>query len=153
MQYSEHFLVPMREDLSRHGVIETRTPAQVDEILAADSGTVLMVINSVCGCAAGSARPGVIKSLESDVRPDKVATVFAQKSLDTDAALIFSDITVPAWANCRSNCRISSYASRSCLGEANSSTRSHKSRPYHERSKTANCPFAGNLLQNRHNQG
>ena len=77
MVYPEEFIAPMREELTRHGVIETRTPEEVDKLLVPDSGTVLMVINSVCGCAAGSARPGVIQSLENDVRPEKVATVFA----------------------------------------------------------------------------
>ena len=77
MVYPEEFIAPMREELTRHGVIETRTPAEVDQLLVPDSGTVLMVVNSVCGCAAGSARPGVIQSLENDVRPEKVATVFA----------------------------------------------------------------------------
>ena len=77
MTYPEHFIAPMREELSSRGVTETRTPQAVDELLSPDSGTVLMVINSVCGCAAGSARPGVIRSLEGDVRPDTVATVFA----------------------------------------------------------------------------
>ena len=77
MAYPEYLISPMREELSRLGVIETRTPEQVDELLTADSGTVLMVVNSVCGCAAGSARPGVIRSLESEIKPDKVATVFA----------------------------------------------------------------------------
>ena len=77
MQYPEHFLAPMRAELSSRGVIEARTPEQVDELLSPGGGTVLIVTNSVCGCAAGSARPGVIKSLEGDVKPDKVATVFA----------------------------------------------------------------------------
>ena len=77
MVYPEEFIAPMREELTRHGVIETRTPEDVDKLLVPDSGTVLMVVNSVCGCAAGSARPGVIQSLENDVRPEKVATVFA----------------------------------------------------------------------------
>ncbi len=82
MQYPEHFIEPMRAELSSRGVIETRTPEQVDSLIAPGSGTVLMVVNSVCGCAAGSARPGVLKSLESDVRPDKVATVFAGGDVD-----------------------------------------------------------------------
>jgi len=77
VQYPEHFIAPMRAELSSRGVVEARTPEQVDELLAPGGGTVLMVVNSVCGCAAGSARPGVLKSLEGDVRPDKVATVFA----------------------------------------------------------------------------
>ena len=77
MVYPEHFIAPMREELARHGAIETRTAEEVDRLLVPESGTVLMVVNSVCGCAAGSARPGVIQSLEHDVRPEKVATVFA----------------------------------------------------------------------------
>ena len=67
----------MREDLTRYGVEETRTPADVDRVLAPENGTVLMVINSVCGCAAGKARPGVGMALKHNVRPDRTATVFA----------------------------------------------------------------------------
>jgi putative YphP/YqiW family bacilliredoxin len=67
----------MREDLTRYGVEETRTPADVDRALAAENGTVLMVVNSVCGCAAGKARPGIGMALQHAVRPDKAATVFA----------------------------------------------------------------------------
>ena len=66
----------MREDLTRYGVEETRTPAEVDRVLA-EKGTVLMVVNSVCGCAAGKARPGIGMALQHSVRPDKAATVFA----------------------------------------------------------------------------
>jgi putative YphP/YqiW family bacilliredoxin len=66
----------MREDLTRYGVEETRTPADVDRVLA-QSGTVMMVVNSVCGCAAGKARPGIGMALQHSSRPDRVATVFA----------------------------------------------------------------------------
>jgi len=76
MAYPEQLLIPMREDLTRFGVEETRTPAAVDRVLS-ESGTVLMVINSVCGCAAGKARPGVGMALRHAVKPDKIATVFA----------------------------------------------------------------------------
>jgi len=75
--YPERFLIPMRQDLTRFGVEETRTPAEVDRVLAPGSGTVMMVINSVCGCAAGKARPGIGLALQHSVRPDKAATVFA----------------------------------------------------------------------------
>lgn len=85
MRYPEHFLAPMREDLSRHGVIETRTPEEVDQLLAPGSGSVLMVINSVCGCAAGRARPGVVLSLRHPVLPNKVATVFAGGDVEATA--------------------------------------------------------------------
>jgi putative YphP/YqiW family bacilliredoxin len=76
MAYPEQLLIPMREDLTRFGVEETRTPADVDRMLAQD-GTVMMVVNSVCGCAAGKARPGIGMALQNPVRPDKAATVFA----------------------------------------------------------------------------
>jgi putative YphP/YqiW family bacilliredoxin len=67
----------MRADLTRHGVEEARTPADVDRLLSPDSGTVLMIVNSVCGCAAGRARPAVGMALKHSVRPAKVASVFA----------------------------------------------------------------------------
>jgi putative YphP/YqiW family bacilliredoxin len=67
----------MRADLTQYGVEEARTPADVDRLLAPGSGTVMMVINSVCGCAAGRARPAVGLALQHSVRPAKVATVFA----------------------------------------------------------------------------
>jgi putative YphP/YqiW family bacilliredoxin len=77
MAYSELLLIPMREDLTRHGVAEARTPQLVDEMLAPGSGTVLMVVNSVCGCAAGKARPAVVQALQNETKPDRTATVFA----------------------------------------------------------------------------
>jgi len=67
----------MRADLARYGVEEARTPEKVDELLAPGSGTVLMVVNSVCGCAAGRARPAVGLALKHSVRPSKTASVFA----------------------------------------------------------------------------
>jgi putative YphP/YqiW family bacilliredoxin len=77
MPYSEILIAPMRQDLTRHGVEEARTPADVDRLLAPGSGAVLMVTNSVCGCAAGKARPAIAMALRHPVRPDKAATVFA----------------------------------------------------------------------------
>jgi putative YphP/YqiW family bacilliredoxin len=77
MPYPEQLISAMRRDLTQYGVEETRTPADVDNALAPGSGTVLMVINSVCGCAAGKARPGIGMALGHSVKPDKVATVFA----------------------------------------------------------------------------
>jgi putative YphP/YqiW family bacilliredoxin len=74
--YPERFLIPMREDLTRYGVEETRTPEEVDRVLSS-GGTVMMVVNSVCGCAAGKARPGIGLALQHSVRPNKTATVFA----------------------------------------------------------------------------
>lgn len=94
MPYPEQLLIPMREDLTKHGVEETRTPAEVDRILAPENGTVLMVINSVCGCAAGKARPGIGMALSHSVRPDKAATVFAGG--DEEAVDHVRDILAPA---------------------------------------------------------
>jgi len=76
MVYPEPLIIPMREDLTRHGVLETRTPDAVDNILA-NHDTVLMVTNSVCGCAAGKARPAVALALQAARRPQVAATVFA----------------------------------------------------------------------------
>jgi bacilliredoxin len=67
----------MRADLTQYGVAEARTPADVDRVLAPGNGTVLMVVNSVCGCAAGRARPAVGMALKHPVHPSKTATVFA----------------------------------------------------------------------------
>src|SRR5580692_10684702 len=67
----------MRADLTQYGVEEARTPADVDRLLASETGTVLMVVNSICGCAAGRARPAIGLALRHPARPTKVATVFA----------------------------------------------------------------------------
>ena len=67
----------MRADLTQYGVEEARTPDAVDQALAPENGTVLMVVNSVCGCAAGRARPAVGMALQHSTKPGKVATVFA----------------------------------------------------------------------------
>jgi len=67
----------MRADLTQYGVEEARTPADVDRLIAPGNGTVLMVVNSVCGCAAGRARPAVGLALKHPVHPSKTATVFA----------------------------------------------------------------------------
>jgi putative YphP/YqiW family bacilliredoxin len=67
----------MREDLTRFGVEEARTPEDVDRAIAPENGSVMMVINSVCGCAAGKARPAIGMALKHSVRPNKSATVFA----------------------------------------------------------------------------
>ena len=67
----------MREDLTRFGVEETRTPEDVDNVIRNTKGTVMVVVNSVCGCAAGLARPAIGLALKHSVVPDKVVTVFA----------------------------------------------------------------------------
>jgi putative YphP/YqiW family bacilliredoxin len=85
MRYPEEFIGPMRQELTQLGVQETRTPEEVDALLGQNVGTVLMVINSMCGCAAGRARPGIALSLQHGVLPDKVATVFAGGDLEATA--------------------------------------------------------------------
>lgn len=82
MPYSEILIKPMREDLTRLGVEEMRTPEAVDEAVKNSKGTLMVVVNSVCGCAAGKARPGVALALEHDVKPDRVATVFAGADIE-----------------------------------------------------------------------
>ena len=87
MPYPEIMIRPMREDLTRLGVEELRTPEAVDETVKNSKGTLMVVVNSICGCAAGKARPGVALALEHDVKPDKVATVFAGADVEaTDRA-------------------------------------------------------------------
>jgi putative YphP/YqiW family bacilliredoxin len=86
MQYPEPFIAPMRAELTRLGVKELRTPEQVDEAVQS-TGTVMIVVNSVCGCAAGKARPGIAMALQHTRRPDLAATVFAGGDVDaTDRA-------------------------------------------------------------------
>ncbi|MYC80489.1 MAG: BrxA/BrxB family bacilliredoxin [Acidobacteria bacterium] len=85
MRYPEEFIGPMREELTRLGVHETRSPQEVDELLRNEDGTVMMVINSMCGCAAGRARPGIALALKHAVVPAKVATVFAGGDLEATA--------------------------------------------------------------------
>lgn len=87
MNYPEHLIAPMREELTSHGVVETRTPEEVDRVLQPGSGTVMMVVNSVCGCAAGKARPGIAMALKHGVKPSSTATVFAGADVDATARL------------------------------------------------------------------
>jgi len=82
MPYPEILIQPMREDLTRLGVEELRTPEQVDDTIHNSKGTLMVVVNSICGCAAGKARPGVALALQHEVKPDKVATVFAGADIE-----------------------------------------------------------------------
>src|SRR4051794_23210449 len=84
-QYPEQLIAPMRQDLSRHGVVEARTAAEVDALLGPGSGTVMIVTNSVCGCAAGRARPAIGMALRHTARPAQVASVFAGADLEAVA--------------------------------------------------------------------
>lgn len=76
MPYPEYLIAPMRQELTELGAKECRTVEDVDATLKS-SGVVMMVVNSVCGCAAAKARPGIGMALEHPARPDVVATVFA----------------------------------------------------------------------------
>jgi putative YphP/YqiW family bacilliredoxin len=81
--YPDEYVQPMRHELTSMGFQELRTPEQVDALLTKPTGTVLVVVNSICGCAAGRARPAVAMALENKARPEVLATVFAGQ--DTDA--------------------------------------------------------------------
>ncbi|HZM16163.1 MAG TPA: BrxA/BrxB family bacilliredoxin [Candidatus Krumholzibacteria bacterium] len=85
MPYDPVLVQPMREELTRIGVRELRTSQDVDAFMNEKSGTTLLVVNSVCGCAAGQARPGVRLALQNEVKPDRVATVFAGQDLEATA--------------------------------------------------------------------
>jgi putative YphP/YqiW family bacilliredoxin len=85
MPYSEILIKPMREDLTRLGVEETRTPEQVEDAIRNTKGTLMVVVNSVCGCAAGKARPGVALALQNETRPDRSITVFAGADIEATA--------------------------------------------------------------------
>ncbi|MGZ8869087.1 MAG: BrxA/BrxB family bacilliredoxin [Thermoanaerobaculia bacterium] len=80
--YDEMMVGPMRQELTRLGIQETRSAADVDAVLGSKKGTVLVVVNSVCGCAAGNARPAVAMALEHNTLPDKMITVFAGNDRD-----------------------------------------------------------------------
>jgi len=82
MPYPEIMIRPMREDLTRLGVEEMRTVDAVDDTIKNSQGTLMVVVNSICGCAAGKARPGVALALQNEKKPDKVATVFAGADIE-----------------------------------------------------------------------
>src|SRR5579863_3193099 len=85
--YPEIMVIPMREELTRMGVQELRTAEQVDGAIVSQPGTTMVIVNSICGCAAGRMRPAVRVALQNSVRPDKMFTVFAgQDSEATERA-------------------------------------------------------------------
>lgn len=77
MPYPESFIGPMREELTRLGVRELRTASDVDAFVRQKSASVMVVVNSMCGCAAGKARPGIARALQHSAKPDFIGTVFA----------------------------------------------------------------------------
>jgi putative YphP/YqiW family bacilliredoxin len=82
MMYDERFITPMRQELTRLGVEELKTAAEVDAKFGAQQGTALLVVNSMCGCAARNARPAVAVALQHAVKPDHSYTVFAGQDAD-----------------------------------------------------------------------
>lgn len=92
--YPEQLVAPMRSDLTTVGFTELKTSEEVDKTLKNQTGTTLLVINSVCGCAAGAARPGVKWALQnSDKKPNSLTTVFA--GVDKDAVARAREFTLP----------------------------------------------------------
>lgn len=85
MAYPDFMIAPMREELTRQGVEELRTAEAVDAAVTGTDGTLMIIVNSVCGCAAGRARPGIALALRHPVRPARIATVFAGADDDATA--------------------------------------------------------------------
>ena len=85
MPYPEEMCSPMREDLTSVGFVEMKTEKEVDSILGKKTGTILVIVNSVCGCAAANARPAVKLSTEFNPKPDVFATVFAGQDIGATA--------------------------------------------------------------------
>jgi putative YphP/YqiW family bacilliredoxin len=85
MPYSPLLVRPMREELTSIGVQELTTASEVDSWMSERDGVSMLIVNSVCGCAAGAARPGVGLALQHEQRPDRVATVFAGQDLEATA--------------------------------------------------------------------
>jgi putative YphP/YqiW family bacilliredoxin len=85
MPYPEFFVAPMRDELTRLGFEELRTPGSVEQAVDGTRGTLMIVVNSICGCAAGKARPGVALALRHQTRPDRLASVFAGFDVDATA--------------------------------------------------------------------
>ena len=87
MPYPEMLIAPMRGEMTAMGAMELKTAAQVDEAVKNTRGTLMIVVNSVCGCAAGKARPGIAMAMRHAVKPDVLATVFAGGDVEaTDRA-------------------------------------------------------------------
>lgn len=83
--YPEEFVKPMREELTRVGFRELRSAQDVDAALKNENRTVLVVVNSICGCAAGKARPAIVNALNNSARPEVLTTVFAGQDQDATA--------------------------------------------------------------------
>ncbi|HEY4390377.1 MAG TPA: BrxA/BrxB family bacilliredoxin [Paenibacillus sp.] len=84
-QYMREMIQPMRDELTTLGITELRTPEEVETALPTAKGTALVVVNSVCGCAAGQCRPGVAQALQNESVPDQLFTVFAGQDKEATA--------------------------------------------------------------------
>ncbi|MCF8565803.1 BrxA/BrxB family bacilliredoxin [Alicyclobacillus tolerans] len=82
LDFYQMMVQPMRDELTQIGFRELRSPEAVDEVMAEKTGTTFVVVNSVCGCAGGIARPAVAMALENDKKPDRLVTVFAGQDKD-----------------------------------------------------------------------
>ncbi|MDW7691439.1 BrxA/BrxB family bacilliredoxin [Flammeovirgaceae bacterium SG7u.111] len=92
--YPEHLTIPMKEDLVSSGFADLKTAEEVTELIENNEGTLLLVVNSVCGCAAGTCRPGVKLAVQhSSKKPDKLATVFA--GVDKEATAKAREFMLP----------------------------------------------------------
>jgi len=90
--YPETLVTPMKSELTESGFVDLTTPAAVDKAVA-QQGTVLLVFNSVCGCSAGAARPGILRSLDNGKTPESLTTVFA--GFDVEATSQARKYTLP----------------------------------------------------------
>lgn len=91
--YPEELVAPMRADLTSAGFEEMKSSQKVEEVLSSTNGTTLVVVNSVCGCAAGNARPGAKMSVENEKKPTRLTTVFA--GVDTEATQMARQFMLP----------------------------------------------------------
>jgi len=91
--YPAELTAPMAAELEQRGFTSLKTPEQVDEVLGSTEGSVLLIINSVCGCAAANARPAAVMSAQSEKRPDKLVTVFA--GVDGEAVAKAREYCIP----------------------------------------------------------
>ena len=85
MPYPEEWVRPAREELNQLGIQELRNAKEVDEVLKKNQGTVMVVVNSICGCAAGRARPAIAQVLQDTLKPDLVTSVFAGQDMEATA--------------------------------------------------------------------
>lgn len=91
--YPPELVAPMKKELTDKGFVQLENPEAVEQAMINTEGTTLLVINSVCGCAAGAARPGIVMSLDNEKKPNQLVTVFA--GVDTHAVAKAREYTLP----------------------------------------------------------